>query len=392
MRATDPVALPPAPPPAPATHPLRDRVLVALFFVALVAFATVDPLGGRTLHVENRAMNAWPTGSFSPQWFARFDAAFSDRFGSRNALLALQHAIVVLGFHTSAASNVVLGKDDWLYFAGEDEHALDRHVRGTIPVSDDDIAKLAAELERRRAWLAARGIAYLVTIAPDKATIYPEHLPSWVRVMPGPTPLARAAAVLEGNPALRYVDLRKSLREAKVHEPVYYRTDSHWNYLGAIVGYRAIMTEVQRSLGTARLPMIAPPDMPPYVAGVDTYRGDLARILGVPWRYDEADVAPFAKVLGDPSKRCARRIDDGKDDGFEIYACARAPELRAVVYRDSMAIPLIPLLSENFRRVVYVGSRRLDPALIEREHPDVVIEEFVERNLTVTAQNPMPGS
>jgi len=60
-----------------------------------------------------------------------------------------------------------------------------------------------------------------------------------------------------------------------------------------------------------------------------------------------------------------------------------------VVYRDSMAIPLIPLLSENFRRVVYVSSRRLDRSLIEREHPDVVIDEFVERNLHVTAAFPM---
>jgi hypothetical protein len=181
------------------------------------------------------------------------------------------------------------------------------------------------------------------------------------------------------------------LREAKSREPVYYRTDSHWNYLGAIVAYRAIMEEVQRALGTARLPAIAPPDVPPYVPGVDTYRGDLARILGVPFRYDEADVAPFAKVLGDASKRCARRIDARKDDGFEVYACDRAPALRAVVYRDSMAIPLIPLLSENFRRVVYVSSRRLDPALIERERPDVVIEEFVERSLHATAANPMPS-
>jgi len=185
------------------------------------------------------------------------------------------------------------------------------------------------------------------------------------------------------------VDVRALLRAAKAREPVYYRTDSHWNYLGAIVGYRALMREVQDALGTARLPAIAPPDMPPYVPGVDTYRGDLARILGVQDRYDEADVAPFAKVLGEPSRRCARRIDHDDDPGFEIYVCDRAPALRAVVYRDSMAIPLIPLLSENFRRVVYVSSRRLDRSLIEREHPDVVIDEFVERNLHVTAAFPM---
>jgi len=59
------------------------------------------------------------------------------------------------------------------------------------------------------------------------------------------------------------------------------------------------------------------------------------------------------------------------------------------VFRDSMAIPLIPMLAENFSRAVFVSSRRLDPALIEREKPDIVIEELVERTLHVPGALPM---
>jgi hypothetical protein len=387
--ATDVDPLPAVPPSAPATHPVRDALLVASFFATLVAFAAFDPLHGRQLHTENRALAPWPTPELSRDWFARFDAAFSDRFAARNALIALQHAIAVVGFHSSPVSNVVLGRDRWLYFAGEDGHTLDRHFRGVLPFGDDLVAGLRDELERRRQYLAARGIAYIVTVAPDKATIYPEHLPAWIQRMRTPTPFDRTVALLRKDPALRFVDLRGPLLAAKKDRQVYFRTDSHWNYLGAVVAYEALMREVQRAVGTDRLPAIAPPDMPPYVEGVDRYRGDLAQMLGSSSRYDEPDFAPLGKVLGNASHRCARRIDGGKDEGFEIYACARAPDLRAVVYRDSMAIPLIPLLSENFRRVVYVSSRRLDPSLIEREHPDVVIEEFVERNLHATAAFPM---
>src|SRR5207237_584545 len=191
------------------------------------------------------------------------------------------------------------------------------------------LVALRDELERRRQFLAARGIAYVVTVAPDKATIYPEHLPAWMQRLPGPTPLDRATTLLHRDPALRFVDLRPLLIAAKRDRQVYYRTDSHWNYLGAIVASDALLGEVQRALGTARLPRIAPPDVPPYEDGVDRYRGDLARMLGVTTRYDEPDVAPFAKVLGDPSRRCARRIDEGKDEGFEVYVCDRAPDVRA---------------------------------------------------------------
>jgi hypothetical protein len=47
------------------------------------------------------------------------------------------------------------------------------------------------------------------------------------------------------------------------------------------------------------------------------------------------------------------------------------------------------MLAENFSRVVFVSSRELDPALIERERPDIVIEEIVERALHVPGANPM---
>ena len=150
------------------------------------------------------------------------------------------------------------------------------------------------------------------------------------------------------------------------------------------------MREVQAALGPARMPAIAAPELPPYTPGVDTYRGDLGRILGVARLYDEADVAPFAKILGDATRRCARRVDAAKDEGSRPTSAPARESCAQSCYRDSMAIPLIPLLSENFGRVVYVSGQKLDPALIERENPDVVIEEFVERSLYGPAASPMP--
>jgi hypothetical protein len=384
----DALALPAVPPPAPATHPLRDRVLVLLFVLALAGYALIDPLFGRRLEVENRNPAPWPGWQPSKDWFARFDAAFSDRFRSRNALIALQHAVVVLGLHSSPVANVVIGRDGWLYFGGEDGHALDRHYRGTMPYPQSLVDELAAEIERRRAFLAARGIAYVVAIAPDKSTIYPEHLPAWVTRMAGPTPLERASRALAANRALHFVDLRPVLMKAKRDAQVYYRTDSHWNFLGATAAYEAIIAEVQRAVGAHRLAEAAPAEQPPYKPGVDIYRGDLAGMLGVRGRYVEADIAPLSKVLGNAAQRCAQRVDKDEFPGFEFYRCPRKT-LKLVMYRDSMAIPLIPLLSENFGRAVYVSSRQLDPALIEREKPDVVIEEMVERSINAPVAFPL---
>jgi alginate O-acetyltransferase complex protein AlgJ len=387
----DPLTLPPVPPLARATHPLRDFVLAFVFVVALLltGLAALKTPAQPVLEFENRMVTPWPPTKWNAAFTTSFERAFGDRFGARNTLLQAHHLALLYGFDVSPATNVLLGRDDWLYFLGEDGRSLDRHYRGMWPMSDAEIAAVVTELRRRQKFLAALGIAYVVTIIPEKYTIYPEHLPSWIVRADKPTPLERLTAAISAEGSMRFVDLRAPLLSAKLGKRVYYTTDSHWNLQGAAVAYRAIMQEIESALPRGRLPMIAPPALPSYVAGVDVYSGDLARFVGLPPRYREPDLAPLSKVLMDPSSRCGKRIDAGTDEGFEIYACDRPGLPRAVMYRDSMAIPLIPFLSENFRRIVYVSARRLDPALILREKPDVVIEEMVERSLHAPAALPM---
>ncbi len=387
----DPLTLPPVPPPARATHPLRDFVLAFVFVVALLltGLAALKTPAQPALEFENRMVTPWPPPKWNAAFTTSFERAFGDRFGARNTLLQAHHLALLYGFDVSPATNVLLGRDDWLYFLGEDGRSLDRHYRGMLPISDAEIAAVVTELRRRQKFLAALGIAYVVTIVPEKYTIYPEHLPSWIVRTDRPTPLERLTAAISADGNVRFVDLRAPLLTAKLSRRVYYMTDSHWNMQGAAVAYRAIMQEIESVLPSGRLLMIASPALPPYIAGVDMYSGDLARFVGSPPRYREADLAPLSKVLANPSARCGKRIDAGTDEGFEIYACDRPSLPRAVMYRDSMAIPLIPLLSENFRRIVYVSARRLDPALILREKPDVVIEEMVERSLHAPAALPM---
>jgi hypothetical protein len=54
---------------------------------------------------------------------------------------------------------------------------------------------------------------------------------------------------------------------------------------------------------------------------------------------------------------------------------------RAVIFRDSFVSRLVPFLSEHFSRAVYLWQNDFDAAAVEREHPDVVIQEIVGRHL-----------
>ena len=381
-----------APPAArPSTrHPRRDRVASALFVAATAAIglAAFWPHARTTLEAENRTLAPWPAPAANGTFTAGFERAFADRFGARNALLRLHNRILVRVFGVSPAPNVLIGRDGWLFFKGEEGRSFDRYYRGALPMPDAELRRIVDELRRRRQFLASLGIAYVVTIAPDKATIYPEQLPAWATRTRERAPLDRLTDMIRADATVDYVDLRAPLVAAKTHARVYYATDSHWNYLGASVAYRAIMHAVRDALAPRAVP-IAPVVLPPYVPGVDVYHGDLARMTGDIAHFPEPDYAPLGKILASPDARCGKRSDAGQEPGVEWYACDRPGLPRAVVYRDSMAIPLIPMLSEDFSRVAYVSSHRIDPAFIASEKPDVVIEEMVERAMLAPVATPL---
>ncbi len=385
----DPLALPPVPPPAPATHPRRDRVVAVLFALALaIPLSALALTWSRTMTLfEKRAMAPWPAFELATSFPPAFEQAFADRFGGRDLLIRVHHAALLELFGVSALTTVLPGTDGWYYWLGEDGLSLDRHYRGVAEFPQAYVDATAAELVRRRDWLASRGIAYVVAVVPEKFTIYPEHLPAWIGASRQPTPQDRIVTALAKS-GVTLLDLRPSLRDAKARDRVYYQTDSHWNYLGAMVGYDAIMLAVQRALPAQLLPEIVPARRPAYVPGVDYYSGDLTGMLGLPGRIREDDVAPLGKILADTTSRCAKRSDASPPD-IEIYTCDRPGLPRAVVYRDSMAIPLIPMLAENFSRVNFITGRAFDRALIESEKPDVVIEEMVERALHGPGALPM---
>ena len=59
---------------------------------------------------------------------------------------------------------------------------------------------------------------------------------------------------------------------------------------------------------------------------------------------------------------------------------------KAVVFRDSFAVSWYPFLGYHFREVIFIWRYHWDAAFLEREKPDVVIDEILERFLN--QQNP----
>src|SRR5207249_1561598 len=106
------------------------------------------------------------------------------------------------------------------------------------------MANWRAAVTRASDWLKGRGIAYVFTIAPDKHVVYPEEMPSSLARIGARSRTDQVYEALRGS-GVASVDVRPALLEAKTHERIYQRTDTHWNDRGALLAYQQILDAVR---------------------------------------------------------------------------------------------------------------------------------------------------
>lgn len=321
------------------------------------------------------------------RWFNALRRGYLDRRYNLRGLLISWNSYMdtfVLA-STTPSSKVMAGKEHWLFLAqdGAFRNVIeDARSPEDLPAASVDL--LASELEHRRQWLEERGIRYLVILAPNKNSVYPEMLPEALRPVRPKSHREQFVEAVRAKTHVEIVDVTPALLEEKQHHNVFYMTDSHWNAFGAYAAYRQIMRPIVREF-----PAVAP--LPREQFRVEQYAwmaGDLAFMMGLSDYLKEDRVLLFNKEW----YKARGASYDGPVDPhyFEVpqYSFTENAKLpTAVIFHDSFWWELLPFMAESFSKALYVWLkpqsemelRFFDKALIEREKPDMVIEEFTER-------------
>jgi hypothetical protein len=169
---------------------------------------------------------------------------------------------------TQVASNgeVTVGTDGWLYYTGE---FYKECVPGQPP------AQVAHDLERLNRILTASGRRFIFTLAPDKSTAEPQHLPS---VIPYASCVKAAKKqtfqLLKETHIAGYVDMRDLIaqRQAAEHRVYYMRKDTHWNQLADALFAEQVARLINPNLLTGLVSK----------ESIANYTGDLTVLLGDP--------------------------------------------------------------------------------------------------------------
>jgi hypothetical protein len=358
------------------------------------AFATLIalPLAGQLLApprsvsaLENRTLTAPPTLAEAradwPGFPARVSDWLEDRFGFRDQLLAL-YVTLDRKLQTGAARSAVRGDDGWLFATTAD--SLLSH-QGRLPFAPGEAEAWLGRVGEIAAQAEASGAVFVVLIAPDKQTIYPERLSDYPRRFAEET---RRETLVRRAPerGLALLSPGEALTAAKADGEVYYRTDTHWAPRGAYVAYRALIDALQEEgvavepLGEGRVAW----------RPKDGFVGDIYGLLGeangAPETFDAAEIAQAATVVETTD------LSELAAEGFRSRRITMAPRglPSILVLGDSFADPLAPFLEQSFDEVTLIHHQfgGFPPEVIEPGRYDVVVLEMVERFLNRPLETP----
>lgn len=297
------------------------------------------------------------------------DAAdwFSQSFGFRRELITADSCLKAELLRTSSQSLVALGQDGWLYYA----ETLDDFA-GADSIAPRQAWCIARSLRLVQDHAESQGAEFLFTIAPNKASLYPLHLPVDLQNSPAPEEYsAPVTAALEGQ-GVHYADLFGPLREQE--EALYFATDSHWTNKGAALAHDVLLDALGvSSEGSA---FSKPGEYRP------THRGDLYDMLypassRLELEYEFAQPPEFSYV------RPIRDVDD-----LRIETASASGNGPLLMFRDSFGNALHSLMAESFSSAVFSRAMPYNIELAGQIGAQYVVTEIVERNLPRLAEAP----
>lgn len=339
-------------------------------YIAAMTAALLVPFAGMTFWktdrtTENKEMSEWPSvmedGKFNLNILEEMGTYFEDHFAFRLQMLTANAKLWTETTKTSTTDQVVAGKDDWLYYSG-----TVGDYTGEELLSSREMYAVVHNLSMMRDYIEAKGSRFILTIAPNKNTLYGEYMPYYYREG-SQSNLDRLVPLLE-EAGIEYADL-KSAFEAK-EEVLYFRRDSHWNNKGACLAYNTIMDTAGRQHETyLNLPYETKKD----------HIGDIDEIL-YPLAAEEEEDVYYDKEWG---YKYVNEVQDNMDPWIETMAPGKEGSL--LMYRDSFGESLLPFFAEEYARACFSRLVPYNMENLDYCRPDTVVVERVERKIAAFA-------
>lgn len=300
---------------------------------------------------ENRALAELSSPKQGISAFMKsIDSYVNDRIGLRNEAVSLYRQITIK-YLNYRHDRVLIGDDGWLFCVDE----LPDYTGTNL--SDENADRYVTILKQIDAWCKERDIQFVFLVAPNKATIYSEYMPSYVKQ--ADTTLLDSVLEKARREDLLVLCPKQELLDHKDEQELYMRLDTHWNSLGS----RYMLDQLTDALDLPEL------EIP--ITVKQTLVGDLKDMLGL------GDIG-VTSVTADVLMAEGAVIE--KFPGTKNLVIHSENTDSIVCYRDSFTIALLEYYTHYFNGPLQ-WSFTIDFDYVESVKPKYLILECVERYL-----------
>ncbi len=297
-----------------------------------------------------------------------YNSYYNDHLAFRSQMIGLNSRINVELFRDSASDKVVLGKENWLFYA--DEGSIDDY-KGTNPYTQEELELILENMICTRDYLAERGIEFVLFIPSNKEDIYSHYLPDYISKRDENT---KASVLVEylRQAGIRVVYPRQEMLAYRDQYDLYWHYDTHWNSLGGYIGAKALLSELGIHIPEVEQLSIVQNERSNY---------DLAGMMNLTDYYMK-NMPPDVNYDVSGYERHNMQVLQEVDATQLIYRSDAPDSRRLFMVRDSFAGAMAHILASNFAYTYMPHwNGGFDPAQIGEQQPDIFVYELVERRL-----------
>lgn len=349
---------------------------ILMFMIFLMAPAVTYFFWGNRENmemVEKREAAPFPTMDIQnyTDFPSSFEAWYNDHIPYRNELIKFHNSVDFFAFGQSPNEKVVIGQEGWLFYNPEnDQENPIKQSLGYGMFSQDDLGRMASNLQLTKNKLEKKGIKFILFIAPNKETIYKDKIPAAYHEKNDKTNIDQLISYLHENTDVCIVYPKEEILESKQNKKdimFYYKLDTHWNEVGGYVGARYLAQE----LG---IQMPALDDLVLTESSIS--EGDLTKMMNL--SIEGGDIRYSVSGFGFDNTECIPK----NDSDAEVYFRTPGADKRKIfVRRDSFGNAMKPGLAAQFENSFFVHRSYFSEDQIYDYGTDIFVLELVERNI-----------
>lgn len=312
---------------------------------------------------ENRELKSKPNLTFSQieDYPKEFEDYYNDHLPFRNILRKTWSLINYKFLNTSIDNNVIIGKDKWLFYRGDD--TIEKLI-GMKGYTEDEKRSILYTLRDNIDKFEEKNIKTYVMVSPDKENIYSEKLPKSIKKSEV-TATEELINYIENNSDIDVIYPKEALLNEKEKYQLYRKYDTHWNTIGALIGTVCLQEEINKN-----------------------FEYDVSNIKFE--RTNEIDKRDLATFINLQDKLYENTIEVknfypninyeiNKTDIYEEYISNSENNQTVLFIGDSFRTNMKVSFSKLYKRVIYLHRDKYTYDLIDEIKPDIIVIEVVER-------------